>query len=199
MKPLTEKQERVLRMISRFFEDEDHPPTTRELAKKLGCHVKTVYQYILVLEHKGYIERRKRRIHVAAGLRREQGIPVVGRVAAGVPIVAIENREGVLSLEGLFGRDDVFAVRVKGDSMKDVGILDGDMVIVRSSPAVPAGTIAVCYVGDDQEVTVKRLRERKDCFELIPENAAYRPIRIPKDDAHFRVGGKVVGVVRKVQ
>jgi len=198
MEALTKRQQRVLRTILKFFEDEDRPPTTRELAELLGCHVKTVYQYILVLERKGYIERRKGRIRVAPELREDRGILIVGRVAAGVPAMAIENREGILSLEDLFGMHDVFAVRVTGDSMKDVGILDGDMVIVRSSSTVPAGAIAVCYVGEDQEVTVKRLKERRDCFELIPENPAYRPTRISKGDPHFRLGGKVIGLVRTV-
>ena len=122
----------------------------------------------------------------------------LGRAAAGVPIMAVENREGILSLEDLFGRDDVFAVRVAVDSMKDVGILDGDLAIVRRSETVPSGSIAVCYLGDDQEVTVKRLKRRKDGFELAPENKAYRPIRIATDDPGFRVGGAVIGVVRRM-
>ena len=198
MERLTRRQERVLRVILRFFEDEDRPPTTRELGGKLGCHVKTVYQYVLALERKGWITRRKGRIRVAPELRRHVGIPVVGHVAAGLPIMAIENQEGVLSLEELFGRDDVFAVRVTGDSMKGAGILDGDLVVVRQTSAIPPGAIAVCYVGEDQEVTIKRLWERENCFELVPENKGYRRIRIARDDPNFRVGGKVIGVVRRL-
>jgi len=199
MEPLTKRQERALKAILKFFDDEDRPPTIRELAELLRCHVKTVYQYILVLERKGYIERRKGRIHVPSELRRDRGIPIVGRVAAGIPVMAIENREGVLLIEELFGREDVFAVRVSGDSMKDAGILDGDIVIIKSLSSVPDGAIAVCYVGEDQEVTVKRFTKRRDHFELIPDNPAYRPTRISKSDPHLRLGGKVIGVVRTLR
>ena len=199
MEPLTERQERVLRTIVRFIEAEERPPTNRELAKRLGCHVKTVYQYLLALERKGYIERRKGYIRVAAEVRERRGIPIVGRVAAGVPIMALANREGVLSLEAMFGAGDVFAVRVEGDSMRDAGILDGDLAIVRDDPQVEPGAVAVCYVGSEQEVTVKRLWERPDAFELRPANRAYRPLRVPKDDPDFRIGGSVIGVVRQLR
>ena len=141
--------------------------------------------------------RSKGRLRVAPSLRRGGGIPVVGRVAAGTPVSAVENRDGVLSLEDLFGTDGLYAVRVAGDSMKDAGILDGDLAIVRADSPVPPGAIAVCYVGEDQDVTVKRLWPRRNGFELAPENPAYRPARISRDDPFFRVGGKVIGVVRR--
>ena len=198
MESLTARQQQVLGVIVRFVERRQRPPTTRELADEIGCHVKTVYQHILALERKGCITRDKGHLRVAPEFREDRGIPIVGRVAAGAPVTAIENRDGTLSIEELFGRDEVFAVRVHGDSMKDAGILDGDLVVVRPSDTVASGTIAVCYVGDDQDVTVKRLRQRADGFELVPENRAYRPIRIAKDDPHFRIAGIVVGVVRRM-
>jgi len=198
MQRLTEKQRRVLDTVIDFWERQERPPTTRELADKLGCHVKTIYQYIVVLEGKGAIERRKGRIHVAPELRSDRGVPIVGRVAAGTPILAVENREGSLSLAELFGRDDVFAVRVEGDSMKDVGILDGDQVIVHVTPELPVGAIGVCYLGEDQDVTVKRFKKRGNDFELLPANDAYRPIRVARSDPHFRIGGRVIGVVRRI-
>ena len=197
MEPLTEGQERVMRTILAFLGEEERPPTNRELAGRLGCHIKTVYQYLLALERKGYIERRKGRIRVAPELREDRGIPIVGRVAAGVPIMALANREGVLSLERMFGEGEMFAVRVAGDSMRDAGILDGDLAIVERRDAVSPGDIAVCYVGAEQAVTVKRLWPGGDGFELRPENDAYRPLRISKGDPDFRVGGPVVGVVRQ--
>ncbi len=199
MNILTERQEHVLKVILRFFEREDRPPTTRELAEELHCHVKTIYQYILVLERKGYIDRRKGRIYLAPELARRRGIPIVGRVAAGAPILALEHREGTLTTEDLFGaEEDSFAVRAEGDSMKDTGILDGDWVIVRVAPRVENGEIAVFYLGEEGDVTVKRFAERPDCYELKPANEAYKPIRVPKDDPHFRIAGKVVGVVRNI-
>ena len=199
MKALTERQQRVLRTILRFLEREDRPPTTRELAEELGCHVKTVYQYILALERKGWIERHKGRVSVAPELRRDRGIPILGRVAAGTPILAVENREGSLSVQELFGRNDVFAVRVEGDSMRDAGILGGDYVVVQTTPEPPIGAVAVCYVGEDQDVTVKRLQRWGGGFELVPENPAYEPVRINRGDPHFRIGGRVIGVVRRVR
>ena len=199
MQVLTERQKHVLQVILVFFAGEDRPPTTRELAGELHCHVKTVYQYILVLERKGYIERRKGHICLSPELARKRGIPIVGRVAAGEPILAVEHREGTLSIEELFGTgEDTFAVRAEGDSMADAGILDEDWVIVRSGLRIGSGDIAVCYVGEDGDVTVKRLVERNDCYELKPANKAYAPIQVPKDDPHFRIAGKVVGVVRRM-
>ena len=201
MEPYTEGQGRVLQAIIDFFDRHDRPPTTRELAEKLHCHVKTVYQYILALERKGHLRREMGRIRLAPEVRLRRGIPIVGRVAAGTPILAIENREGVLSIEDLFGIpvENLFAVRVHGDSMRDAGILEGDFVIVQRSDAVPNGTIAVCYLGEEQEVTVKRLRKSPDGYELLPENAAYRPILVSKSDRDFRLAGRVVGVVRALK
>ena len=199
MRQLTERQHRAFDAILRLIQAEERPPTLRELAAELRCHVKTVYQYIQALERKGCIERRRGRIRVAPELRPEAGVPIVGRVAAGAPITAIENREGTLSLDGLFGQGDLFAVRVAGDSMGAAGILDGDWVVVRAGSRVPPGAIAVCYLGEAQEATVKRLWERGDAFELVPANEAYRPVRVPRGDPSFRVGGLVVGVVRRLR
>jgi len=199
MEALTKRQKQALEAVSKLARKETRPPTTRELAQELRCHVKTVYQYIVILERKGYIERRKGRIYITADVQQDTGVPIVGQVAAGLPITAIENREGALSLDDLFGEEGVYAVRVEGDSMKDAGILDGDFVIVRHAPAVLSGRIAVCYVGEDQDVTVKKLVERKTFFELIPANPDYQPTRIQKDDPNFRVGGEVIGVVRNMR
>jgi repressor LexA len=200
MQTLTSGQQGALEAILRFLETEERPPTTRELAAQLGCHVKTVWQYLSVLERKGYLTRRKGRIRLTPELFRGRGIPVIGRVAAGAPILAIENREGMLSLEELFGAgDDLFVVRAQGDSMVDAGILDGDWVMVRSAPRVESGEIAICYLGKDGDVTVKRFIDRTDCYELIPANQAYEPIQVPRDDPYFRIAGKVVGVVRRVR
>ena len=199
MEALTKRQRHALEAISRLSRKEARPPTTRELSQELHCHVKTVYQYIVILERKGYIERRKGRIYVTTGVQPDMSVPIVGQVAAGLPITAIENREGALSLEDLFGEEGIYAVRVEGDSMRDAGILDGDFVIVRGAHSIPSGRIAVCYVGEDQDVTVKKLIERNDCFELIPANPEYQLTQIPKNDPYFRVGGEVIGVVRSLR
>jgi len=196
--PLTPKQRRVLDAILRFAESEERTPSTRELAAELRCHVKTVYQYLLVLKRKGYVSRRRGHIRLADGLVKGRGIPIVGQIAAGTPISAVENREGALSLRDLFGEADLFAVKVVGDSMRGAGILAGDFVIVRRANRIPQGGLGVCYVGEEQEATVKRFYDRPAGVELVPENPAYPVITIPRNDPHFRIGGEVAGVVRRM-
>jgi repressor LexA len=124
----------------------------------------------------------------------------VGRVAAGTPITAIENREGYVDVASLFGDDgDYFAVRVKGDSMVDAGILEGDYVVVRHEGEVKSGDTVVAYVGDEMEATVKVFKKKGKAIELEPRNEAYRPIRLNLDKDRVKIAGKVVGLVRKMR
>jgi len=197
MEPLTRGQERVLKAILQFFEDEDRPPTTRELAELLRCHVKTVYQYILVLERKGYIERRKGRIRVAPKFRGDRRIPIVGRVAAGAPILAVQNMDGYLSLAPIFSKTEgTFALRVRGDSMVGAHICDGDYVIVRQQATVENGEIGVAIVND--EATVKRIWRSGRRVRLVAENPAMAAMEFDAASDDVRVVGKVIGVVRKM-
>jgi len=118
-------------------------------------------------------------------------------VAAGAPILAEENIEDVLIVDGAFVRPGKhFALRVKGDSMKNAGILDGDVVIVHHDAPVRSGEIAVAVIGD--EATVKRYFPRRDKVLLIPENDEYEPIEVRPSDPDFRIAGKVVGVFRRL-
>ena len=198
MDSLTERQERVLRRIVDFAAREERPPTTRELAADLGCHPKTVYQYVLALERKGAIERRKGRMHVARAFRRAPGVPILGRIAAGAPLVCPEHVEGTLSVETLFGKEErVFALRIRGDSMTGAQIRDGDFVVVRQEAPVPDGEIAAVLV--DGEATVKRVEQHGDRVRLVPENPAYEPIELDPSLDDVRVLGKVVGVVRLLE
>jgi len=197
MEPLTKRQERALKAILKFFDDEDRPPTIRELAELLRCHVKTVYQYILVLERKGYIERRKGRIHVPPALRGDRSVPIVGRVAAGTPILAAQNIDGYLSLAPILcKREGTFALTVRGDSMVGAHICDGDYVIVRQQPTVENGEIGVVIVND--EATVKRIRKAGRHVRLLAENPAIPPMELDTAAEDVRIVGKVVGVVRKI-
>ncbi len=197
MERLTERQKRVLRTIVRFVEREERPPTTRELAEELGCHVKTVYQYILVLERKRAIERRKGRIYVTKAFRRDRGIPIVGRIAAGAPILAEQQIEGCLSLSEMFKeRERLFALKVRGDSMIRAQIRDGDYVIVRKQPHVENGEIGVALVGD--EATVKRIHVAGSRVRLIPENPNHEPMEFDARTEQVRILGTVVGMVRKM-
>ena len=124
-------------------------------------------------------------------------IPLLGRVAAGAPILAEENVEDVLIVDGAFVRPGKhFALRVRGDSMKNAGILDGDVVIVHHEAPVRSGEIAVAVIGD--EATVKRYFPRRDKILLLPENDEYQPIEVRPSDPDFRIAGKVVGVFRRL-
>jgi repressor LexA len=124
-------------------------------------------------------------------------IPILGRVAAGAPILAEENIEDVLIVDGALVRPGKhFALRVRGDSMKNAGILDGDLVIVRHETPVKSGEIAVVLIGE--EATVKRIFPRRDKVLLIPENDDYEPIEVLPTDPEVRVAGRVVGVLRRL-
>jgi repressor LexA len=131
------------------------------------------------------------------GARNAIEIPLLGRVAAGAPILAEENIEDTLIVDGAFVRPGKhFALRVKGDSMKNAGILDGDVVIVHHDAPVRSGEIAVAVIGD--EATVKRYFPRRDKVLLLPENDDYEPIEVRPSDPEFRLAGKVVGVFRRL-
>jgi repressor LexA len=124
-------------------------------------------------------------------------IPILGRVAAGAPILAEENIEDVLIVDGALVRPGKhFALRVRGDSMKNAGILDKDLVIVRHETEVKSGEIAVVLIGD--EATVKRFFPRRDKILLLPENEDYEPIEVRPTDPEVRVAGRVVGVIRRL-
>jgi repressor LexA len=124
-------------------------------------------------------------------------IPLLGRVAAGAPILAEENIEDTIVVDGSFARRGKhFALRVRGDSMRDAGILDGDVVIVRHDAPAKSGEIVVAVIGD--EATVKRYFPRRDRILLLPENEDFKPIEVRETDPEFRLAGKVVGVFRRL-
>jgi repressor LexA len=140
---------------------------------------------------------KSRSLEVAAELRRDRGKPILGRIAAGKPILAEENFQGLLNLNTLFGRDmDLFVLRVEGDSMTKTGIFPGDFVIVKHQAKIGQGEIGVVYI--DDEATVKRIFLEEGRLRLQPENDAMDPVFIHQDDDRLRIGGKVIGVVRKM-
>lgn len=200
LESLSPRQRQILRFIADCVEDEGRFPSFREIGEHFGLSSPaTVSQHVDALEAKGYLRRRGGHITLHPSLREERGIPIVGRVAAGAPITAEEHLEGRLGVNELFGsRDDLFSVRVKGDSMEEAGIHDGDLVVVRRQERVRNGEICVAYIGEEQEATVKVFRRREWGVELEPRNARHEPIRVEREDRHFRIGGKVVGVVRRL-
>jgi len=200
MKDLTDRQRQVLDVIVSSIEETGRFPSYREIGRELGLSsVATVSQHIEALVAKGALRREGELLLVNEALRRDRGVPIVGRVAAGAPITAIEHLEGTLDLGRLAGRSGVhYAVRVKGDSMSEAGIRNGDFVVVRMQPAAESGDTVVAYLGEDQEATVKVFYRRRWGYELQPRNADYEVIKVKRGDPYFRLGGKVVAVVRKL-
>ncbi len=200
MKELTERQGEVLEVIVSSIEETGHFPSYREIGRELGMRsVATVSQHIDALVNKGALRRAGDLLLVNQALRRDRGIPIVGRVAAGTPITAIENLEGTLDLGWIRGRGGThYAVKVKGDSMREAGIHEGDFAVVRLQSTAESGDTVVAYLGEDQDATVKVFYRRKWGYELQPRNADYEIIRVRRNDPHFRLGGKVVAVVRRL-
>lgn len=197
----TDRQRQVLEFIVDAVERHGAPPTVREIADRFGyASPGSVQRHLDALEKKGYLWRReglargieldKEKVRRLLGI--DRGIPLLGRVAAGRPIVAEENIEEVLQMDGLFPSDrGLFALRVEGESMIDAGILANDIVVVRPQPTAEDGDVVAALVED--EGTVKRLRIRDGRPVLEPANPNYQPI-VSED---VRIVGVVVGLVRR--
>ena len=188
MEELTRRQQQVLKFISDFTARNGFAPTVREIAQAMDIAIKGAQDHLSALERKGHIERKSKKPRTIQVLR--AGIPVLGRIAAGRPTEAVENLEG--SVSDLFPKGEIFALRVKGDSMTGDHIVDGDLAIIRKQPRVENGEIAAVSV--DGEATLKRLYVRGDKAELRASNPAYRPILAAASDV--TVLGKFVGIVR---
>jgi repressor LexA len=200
---LTKRQQEIFDFIKRYSAKYGYPPTVRDIGKAVGlASSSTVHAHLANLERIGLLRRdptKPRAIELldraAAGVRSfvSPGLPVVGQVAAGQPVLAEENiEEYVQTPEFAGGEAGQYLLRVRGDSMKNVGILEGDLVVVRSQEAVEEGEIVVALVGE--EATVKRFFQEADHVRLQPENDAMEPIR----SRDVRVIGKVVGLMRNI-
>ena len=200
--PLTARQQRLLQIIEESVAKCGYAPTLQEMAQAMGVtSLQGVKDHLAALERKGYLNRfpgRRRAMTVIQPLLPVEGsIPVLGRVAAGKPLLAVENQEGALSLNSeLLGTGAHFALRVQGDSMIDAGIEDGDHVIVHQQEDANPGDIVVALLGE--EVTVKRLRKRGQGLLLEAANVAYAPIPLTKQSSSPRILGVVVGLYRKL-
>ena len=205
--PLTSRQREILEYLRFRQKIRSYPPTVREIGEAVGLSSSsTVQNHLNTLERKGYIRRdptKSRTIEVVdfdqinAKLSKVVPVPLVGRVAAGQPLLAEQNIEDHLMLsQELIGTDNAFALEVRGDSMKDAGILDGDFVVVRPGRDAANGTIVVARVEDEQTnestATVKRLYRETNRVRLQPENDAYQPIY----STTAQLEGQVVAVIR---
>ena len=187
----TDKAEKIVEFVRQFSLENGYPPSIREIGAAVGLRsTASVSYHLQQLQEKGLLQApdTKGRKRVVVTAQRSGYIPVIGVVTAGLPILALENQEGLLPWDG---DCDCFALRVQGDSMVGAGILDGDKVIVRPQPTANDGQIVVARIGD--EATVKRLSRRNGQIWLLPENDAYAPI----DGSEAELIGLVKGVVRE--
>ena len=207
-KKLSDRQKNILKYIEAYVDERGYPPSIREIGDRVGISSTSVVDYNLrVLERDGYIRRDR---EVSRGLElvgsprgqrqappRLLRIPVIGRIAAGQPIEAIEDPGDVVELPVGAVPDDCYALRVRGTSMIDDHIDDGDLVVIRPQPNVENGEIAVAIVNDTTEnggATLKRLYREGDTVRLQPRNPAMQPILVPADQVEVR--GKVVKLLR---
>ena len=198
---LTKRQKEIFEFIRGYASKHGYPPTVREIGKAVGLtSSSTVHAHLANLEKIGLLRRdptKPRAIELLIDKARKaikgQGLPLVGQVAAGQPILAEENIEEYVEVpEVIGGEDSDYVLRVQGDSMRDAGILEGDYVVVKSSEEASNGEIVVALLGD--EATVKRFYREKDRIRLQPANKEYKPIRTRE----AQLLGRVVGVFRKV-
>ena len=202
MKPLTKRQAEVLFYVEDCLKEGDRP-TQREVARHFGVTQNAAFQLLKYLKNKGYLTdlRRHRTLRLSAEYMKRKGIvpgtPLLGRVAAGEPILAEENIEEYVSLPEMFGRtDDAFLLKVIGDSMVDEGIMDGDLVLVRPTSTIDNGRIGVVLL--DDEATVKRIYIQSNRIALKPANraAGYKTRYIKRSEREVRIIGKVIGCLR---
>jgi len=202
MRQLTEKQKRVLSFIESRL-GENNPPSQREIAGHFGLSQNAVCQLIGYLKNKGYLansgSHRGLRLsqEYLGQIRQAEGIPIIGRVAAGEPILAQQNIEGYINFKELFKQSrDAFILKVRGDSMVDEGIMDGDCVVVQPQSTIENGNIGVVML--DDEATVKKIHIRKDHIALEPANkaAGYKTRHIKRGSKKVRIIGRVTGCFR---
>ena len=209
---LTDRQRQTLEFIAETVADRGYPPSVREICEALGlASSSTVHSHMQALQRKGYLRidpTKPRAIELlydpetglAAERRPARSVPLLGRIAAGTPILAEEHVDEIYPMPAeLVGDGNVFMLEVNGDSMIDAGILDGDFVIVRQQPTAHSGEIVAAMMpsdfGDEAEATVKTIRHRGSAVWFEPANPALQPFEAPQGT---EIIGKVVAVFRKV-
>ena len=203
MRPLTARQTEVLELIKTTMLETGMPPTRAEIARQLGFRsANAAEEHLKALARKGVIEILpgtsrdiKLNIPLDNDAQEEEGLPLIGRVAAGEPILAQEHVESHYKVDpALFQPHADFLLRVNGMSMKDIGILDGDLLAVHRTTDVHNGQVVVARV--DEDVTVKRLEKRGREVLLHAENDEFAPIKVDLETEHFAIEGIAVGVIR---
>ncbi len=201
--PLTEKQQRVLDYLQREIADSGQAPSLRQAATEIGVSHAAIAQFLRALEEKGYLKREGRysrtiyllnRAQETSAAQRWREVPIIGRVTAGLPMYAQTEWDGSTVLDAdVFRGQNLFALRVKGHSMKDAGILNGDLAICEPRQYAQNGEIVVALIRNE-EATVKRFYLRKTYVELRPANVRYKRMRY--DFSDVLIQGKVIGIQR---
>ena len=199
MRPLTPRQKEILEVIQDFIDETGMPPTRAEIARQLGFKsANAAEEHLRALQKKGVLELMpgaSRGIRLKDSLREQMGLPLIGRVAAGSPILAEEHIETHYRMDpAFFDPKPHYLLRVYGMSMKNVGILDGDLVAVHRTPEVRSRQIVVARI--DDEVTVKRYSQKGSIVKLLPENEDFEPILVDLKEQSMVIEGVVVGVIR---
>ena len=192
MKKISAKQQRILDYISEFSLEHGYPPSVREICTEMGLRSpSTVHAHLKKLQEAGYLEPtepKSRALSPTSGPSMVPRVPILGRVTAGMPILAVEEHVGYVPFEPAAGGGEYYALRIRGDSMTGAGILDGDLVIVRQDVQARGGDIVIALLED--EATCKTLNITADGVWLMPENPAYPPID--------GTGCQILGVVKAV-
>ena len=211
MRELTDRQREVLGFMGSFQARHGAPPTVREIAERFKVTPRAAFDHLRALERKGALQRRPSAGRTSRALtmvepptsRTYRPIPVLGSIAAGAPVLAEENREGGVPIAPTAFADrgeDVFALRVRGQSMIDAHICDGDLVLVRRQESAQPNDIVVAMLeseaGGDAEATVKRYLRDGQRVVLKPENATMTPIVVEPGERGLRILGKVIGLLR---
>jgi len=201
---LTHRQREILDFIKQSILKKGFPPSIREIGEHFGIYPRAAYDHIRALERKGFVKRntaKSRAIEVRDFMERPiesntRQVPLLGRVAAGGPTLAVENIETTVTVAREWAAgEEVFFLRVRGDSMAPF-ILAGDLVLVRSQASADNGDVVVALLED--EATVKRFYQENQDIVLKPENPGWETLRVKKSTSGFRIIGKVIGVYRKL-
>ncbi|MGB2698579.1 MAG: transcriptional repressor LexA [Candidatus Zixiibacteriota bacterium] len=207
-KKLTPRQREIFDYISQMIKKAGIPPTIREIGKKFGISSTNGVRGILSsLVKKGYIKRKplvSRGIELVKEVKSSLipddssvSVPVLGRIAAGLPVLAVENIEGSITLDkNFFTGERIFSLRVEGESMRNAGIFDGDYVVARHQPSADKGDIVVAIIGD--EATVKKYYPENGRVRLEPANPEFRSIIVERKAPGFLIAGKVIGLLRRM-
>lgn len=202
MKDLTQKQKQILEFITRYTKEKNYPPSIREIAEHFKITPKGAYDHLKAIEKKGFIKTEKNRSRAIEIVKSQEQqefikIPLLGRIAAGAPILAEENIEDYLTFPRAIlpsnSEKEIFALRVTGDSMIDAKIHDGDIAIIRKTSIAENGDIVVALIGD--EATLKYFYKEKDHVRLEPANPKYKPI-ITKE---VIILGKMIGLYKRFE